>query len=262
MDQGLGASPASSQDAASTAELRAEIERLNAEILARDNLLAVAAHELRNPMHAILLQVTAALSIARRDEVNALIPKLDRIRHIVEIYVKRATLLLDSVRLDAKAWMTDRREFDLCDVVREICTSYEPEAQFVGSPVSLALPKTLRGSWDRIAVEQIVANLVSNAIKYGAGKPIEISLARQGESAVLEVRDWGIGIELADQTRIFERFQQAIGATERRSGFGIGLWLVRSLVEAHGGTIRVESQVGHGSTFRVYLPGLDDAAER
>src|SRR6188768_56226 len=100
MDQGLGASPASSQDAASTAELRAEIERLNAEILARDNLLAVAAHELRNPMHAILLQVTAALSIARRDEVHTLIPKLDRIRHIVEIYVKRATLLLDSVRLD------------------------------------------------------------------------------------------------------------------------------------------------------------------
>jgi len=240
------------------AALRSEIERLEAQILARDNLLAVAAHELRNPMHTILLLVTSALAIARREQMEGVTPKLERIRHVVDIYVKRATLLLDSVRLEANAWAADKREFDFCDVVRDICTSYEPEAQFAGSPISLAMPETLRGAWDRLAVEQIVANLVSNAIKYGQGGPIDITLEARGLQAEFTVRDRGAGIAEIDQLRIFERFQQAIGSGRRRSGFGIGLWLVKSLVEAHGGSISVDSQVSQGSTFTVLLPGLTE----
>lgn len=242
------------------ADLKAEIARLQAQILARDNLLAVAAHELRNPLHTLLLLVSATLTIARRDQLHALTPKLERIRHIVDIYVKRATLLLDSTRLEAKAWVADRREFDLCDVIREICASYEPEAQYAGSPITLALPPSLRGWWDRAAVEQVVANLVSNAIKYGQGGPITITLETQGEHAGLTVRDRGTGISEGDQLRIFERFQQAIGSGQRRSGFGIGLWLVKSLVEAHEGSVSVHSRLGQGSTFTVLLP-LTAAAE-
>jgi signal transduction histidine kinase len=238
------------------ANLRAEIERLEAEVVARDNLLAVAAHELRNPMHVLLLLASSALTIARREQSLELIPKLERIRHVVDIYVKRATLLLDSVRLEAGAWVTERREFDLCDLVRDICNSYEPEAQYAGSRISLQLPPSMRGAWDRIAVEQIVANLVSNAIKYGEGGPIEITLDAVGSQARLSVRDQGAGIAEADQQRIFERFQQAVSASPKRSGFGIGLWLIRSLVEAHGGSISLQSRVGEGSTFTVLLPGL------
>lgn len=236
------------------AELRAEIDRLQAQIVARDNLLAVAAHELRNPLHTLLLLVSAALAVSRRDQLHALTPKLERIRHIIDIYVKRATLLLDSTRLEAGAWVADRREFDLCDVVREISASYEPEAQFAGSPITLALPPSLRGWWDRSAVEQVVANLVSNAIKYGQGGPIAITLEAQDGQAVLTVQDQGTGITESDQLRIFERFQQAIGSGQRRSGFGIGLWLVKSLVEAHGGSVAVHSRLGQGSTFTVVLP--------
>jgi signal transduction histidine kinase len=238
------------------ADLRAEIQRLEAQVVARDNLLAVAAHELRNPMHVLLLLASSALSIARRDQALELIPKLERIRHVVDIYVKRATLLLDSVRLEAGAWITERREFDLCELIRDICNSYEPEAQYAGSQISLELPASMRGAWDRIAVEQIVANLVSNAIKYGQGGPIHIALDAQGQQARLSVRDKGAGIPEADQQRIFERFQQAVTASPKRSGFGIGLWLIRTLVEAHGGSIRLQSRVGEGSTFTVLLPGL------
>jgi two-component system OmpR family sensor kinase len=238
------------------AELRAQVSRLEAQIQARDNLLAVAAHELRNPMHTILLLVRVTLTIARRQQLHDITPKLERIRHVVDTYLKRATLLLDSVRLEANAWTSDRNEVDLCEVVREIALSYEPEAQYAGSRITLQLPATLRGTWDRLAIEQIVGNLVSNAIKYGAGSAIGIHLAAQETQAVLTVRDGGTGIPEGDQERIFDRFQQVIGSRQKRSGFGIGLWLVKSLVDAHGGTIRVESRPGEGATFVVSLPGL------
>jgi signal transduction histidine kinase len=242
------------RDSTELEELRAQVARLQAEVLARDNLLAVAAHELRNPMHTILLLITAALALARRGRPQELVPKLERIRHVVDISVKRATLLLDSVRLESKAWAADRREFDLCEVVREICSSHEPEAQFAGTVISLALPQSLRGEWDRLAIEQVVANLVSNAIKYGQGSPIDIALHEVHGNAVLAVKDRGPGIATPDQQRIFERFQQAIGTPGRRSGFGIGLWLVKSLVEAHGGSVSVHSVEGEGATFSVSLP--------
>lgn len=248
--------PAGEREAAGVAELQAEIDRLRADILSRDNLLAVAAHELRNPMHTLLLLVNATLSIAKRDQLDALAPKLERMRHVVEMSVKRATLLLDSARLDCRAWTADRSEFDLCRVIRETCASFEPDAQFAGSTIHLDLPAELRGSWDRLAVEQVIANLVSNSIKYGHGGPIQVSLQSLGMVARLSVRDEGIGISAEDQQKIFERFQQAPGSTRKRGGFGIGLWLVRSLVEAHGGSISVQSTPEQGATFTVLLPGL------
>ncbi|HWL61556.1 MAG TPA: HAMP domain-containing sensor histidine kinase [Steroidobacteraceae bacterium] len=254
-------SPASEQEDVRASALLAEVERLKADILSRDNLLAVAAHELRNPMHTLLLLVTATLSIARRERLDALTPKLERMRHVVEMSVKRATLLLDSVRLDSRTWAADRSQFDFCRSIREICASFEPDAQFAGSTMRLDLPAQLLGSWDRLAVEQIIANLVSNAIKYGRGSPIQVSLQAQGMMARLSVRDQGIGISADDQQKIFERFQQAPGSTHKRGGFGIGLWLVRSLVEAQGGSISVQSSPEQGSTFTVLLPGLLSATD-
>lgn len=253
--------PESTGDSAAQAQidrLQSEIAQLQAQIAARDNLLAVAAHELRNPMHTILLLVRAALLIAQRENPAALTPKLERIRHVVDTYMKRATLLLDSARMEARGWVTDRTEFDLAEVVTEICASYEPEAQYAGSQLAISLSRPLRGCWDRLAVEQMVANLVSNAIKYGAGRPVAIHAGEQDGVAMLRVLDHGIGIAESDQQRIFERFQQALGSARRRSGFGIGLWLVNSLVQAHGGSITVQSRLHEGSTFTILLPGLAD----
>lgn len=250
-----------SVDDSSTSEqiaaLRAEVARLEAQIMARDNLLAVAAHELRNPMHTILLLVRSALLIAQREQATNLTPKLERIRHVVDTYVKRATLLLDSVRLESSGFATDRTRFDFCDVVRDICASYEPEVQFAGSSLNFSTPEKLCGTWNRLAAEQIVANLVSNAIKYSEGKPVDVVVGTEGNRVRLTVRDQGPGIAEEDQQRIFERFQQAIGSGRKRGGFGIGLWLVRSLVDAHDGSLALRSSLGEGSTFTVLLPGLD-----
>jgi signal transduction histidine kinase len=110
----------------------------------------------------------------------------------------------------------------------------------------------LQGRWDRDRLDQVITNLISNAIKYGAGKPVWISL-EAGSTARIRVHDDGIGIAAADQQRIFERFERP-AASANLGGVGLGLWIARELVLAHGGSISVESTPGHGSTFTVDLP--------
>jgi len=107
--------------------------------------------------------------------------------------------------------------------------------------------------WDPVAAEQVAENLVSNAIKFGAGKPVTIALRSDGRTARLAVRDRGIGISAQDRARIFGRFERAV-ANREQGGFGVGLWLVNRLVVAMGGTVAVESAPGEGSTFTVALP--------
>jgi signal transduction histidine kinase len=108
------------------------------------------------------------------------------------------------------------------------------------------------GSWDVLRIEQICRNLVSNAIRFGAGRPIDVAVGADPECATLEVRDHGVGIAPTLHTRIFERFER--GAEQRSGGFGIGLWVVKSVCVAMGGTVAVESDLGEGACFTVRLP--------
>jgi signal transduction histidine kinase len=103
----------------------------------------------------------------------------------------------------------------------------------------------------------VLTNLIGNAIKYGEGRPIDVVLSRAGERARLQVRDQGIGIDKEDQARVFERFERAV-SHQRFGGFGLGLWIVRYLIEALKGTVRVDSQPGVGSTFTVELPLVEN----
>jgi signal transduction histidine kinase len=111
----------------------------------------------------------------------------------------------------------------------------------------------VEGMWDRVRVEQVITNLVANALKYGKGKAVEVELRKDGPFAVMRVIDHGIGIAAEDQKRIFERFERARG-TREYGGFGLGLWISKSIVEAIGGYISVKSSPGEGSTFTVKLP--------
>ncbi|HEX5421484.1 MAG TPA: HAMP domain-containing sensor histidine kinase, partial [Gammaproteobacteria bacterium] len=235
------------------AEPKCSVEALRDAIRARDEFLTIAAHELRNPMHALLLQVMAAEREARRVGDGGLIERLERVRLAVERYVERATTLLDVSRINAGRLQLRRDEVDFAQIVRQSIDSHSAEAAFHGSSMHLDAPGTLVGRWDRTSLDQIVSNLLSNALKYGDGRSVEVRLSHDQGAARLEVRDNGIGISPDDQTRIFDPFEQIV--TERRfAGFGIGLWLVRSLVEAHGGSIAVSSEPGRGSVFTVLLP--------
>lgn len=237
------------------ASLRARIAELEQQLRARDEFLSIAAHELRNPMHSLLLQVSAAVQVARQQEVQTLVRRLERVQQIVDRYVKRASLLLDVGRMNATQLRPHVEPVDFAEVVREVVESYAPEAAFNRSPLNVRIPTALRGRWDRLALEQIVSNLISNAIKFGAGAPIDVILtAREDAHVQFEVSDRGIGIADVDQERIFGRFERLSSQPGHPAGAGVGLWLVRGLVEAHGGSIAVHSASAQGAAFTVVLP--------
>jgi two-component system OmpR family sensor kinase len=239
----------------SEARWRARVAELEQQLQARDEFLSIAAHELRNPMHSLLLQVSAAVQVARQQEVQPLIRRLERVQQIVDRYVKRASLLLDIGRLNAGQMRPQVESVDFAEVVREVVESYAPEAAFNRSPLNVQIPPTLCGRWDRLALEQIVSNLISNAIKFGAGAPIEVTLTGTEDARVqFEVRDRGIGIADVDQERIFGRFERLSTQPGHPAGAGVGLWLVRGLVESHGGSIAVHSASAQGASFTVLLP--------
>ena len=138
-------------------------------------------------------------------------------------------------------------------LVREVCARFESRALQMGSSLTVRAGQPVPGHWDRLRMEQVVAHLVDNALKYGAGKPVCVELTAEGARARLTVSDAGIGIEPTQQGRIFERYGRAV--SERHyGGLGLGLYLTRTLVEAEGGHVSVDSVPGQGATFVVELP--------
>jgi signal transduction histidine kinase len=230
------------------------IEELRAALAARDEFIAIAAHELRNPMTPIVGQVQLLLSRARREQASPiLLQGLEMLETAVDHYMKRATTLLEITRLNAEQVKLQPTTFDLCELVRECVRKYEQLAVRAGSTLHCDLEVPVVGTWDRLATEQILENLVSNAIRYGDGKPVRVALESDESWVVVRVADQGIGVAPADRERIFQRFERASGMS-RSGGFGIGLWLSSRLVEAQAGRLELESEQGSGSTFIVRLP--------
>ncbi|WP_207460399.1 HAMP domain-containing sensor histidine kinase [Azospirillum sp. SYSU D00513] len=246
-------SPSTDRPGSREDELAARVAELEEAVRARDDFLAIAAHELRNPMHALSLHLGLAQARAARLADAELIGTLDGAGRSLERYIERATVLLDVSRVNAGQRALHLQDLDLAALVRQVAGGHAAEAAYTGAALLLDLPDSLYGRWDGMAVEQILGNLLSNAIKYGAGGPVEVTLARREAEALLTVRDHGPGIAAEDLERIFGRFEQVVSRAPR-AGFGIGLWLVRSLLEAQGGSIAVQSRPGEGAAFTVRLP--------
>lgn len=237
-------------------DLHEQIAELREAVAARDTFIAIAAHELRNPMTPIRGQVELLLRKLRRGDcpVDRIELGLERIEWLIDQYMKRATALLDVSRITSGKLALTYEWVQLASVMRGVVESLLPLAQLAGSTIAVDAHDDLVGEWDRLAIEQIIDNLISNAVKYGAGKPIHLSARADGQSAIIEVRDHGIGIRDVDRKRIFDRFERAIGSAAHAAGFGIGLWLVRQLVEAMEGEIAVEASAAGGTLFTVTLP--------
>lgn len=241
-------------------DVLSELRRRNAElaeaVCARDQFISIAAHELRNPMAAMFLRVQQLSKIVRSgaaDKHERTVCELERLDQLMEHYVKRATVLLDVSRVASGKIALHPTRVDFSAMLREEVEDLMSAARHVGSPLKSEIADGVCGVWDRLAIEQITDNILSNAIKFGAGSPVEISLASDGAMATFSVRDHGIGISKLDQARIFERFERALTA-QQHSGFGVGLWLVRELVDAMSGRIDIVSAAGAGSTFTIALP--------
>ena len=236
--------------------LREEVAGLRAAIRARDNFISIAAHELRNPMTPLLGQINLLRKNARLagDAVPEHISHgIERLDLIVRRYIRRTTTLLDISRLTSGNFRLNPAIVDISKVISDVVADFAFHAETAGSVLSVTIANDIVGLFDRTAVEEIAENLVSNAVKYGGGKPIDVTLTRDASQIKLQVRDRGLGISTKDQARIFEQFERLVTGRST-AGFGLGLWVVGQLSDSMGGTIEVESHLGEGSTFTVRLP--------
>jgi signal transduction histidine kinase/CHASE1-domain containing sensor protein len=218
----------------------------------RDDFLSIASHELKTPLTSLALQSESLRAAARRGDADAAARKAEVVRRNVKRLSALVASMLDLSRIRAGRLELELEDVDIAEVAREVALRFEEEAQRAGCELRLEVPAPVVGRWDRLRVDQVVTNLLSNAVKYGPGKPIDVRVEAAGGRALLTVADHGIGISATDQVRIFEPFERAV--SERHyGGFGLGLWIVRHIVESLGGEVRVESTPGEGATFKVEL---------
>ncbi|AKU99937.1 Two-component sensor histidine kinase [Labilithrix luteola] len=244
-----------------TARKLAEVEReqLYGEALsainARDDFLSIASHELRSPLSSLQLLIETLMR-APGDSASRGTDKLGLAARQVEKLSRLISELMDVSRISAgRLHLELEDDVDLGALVRDVVTRFREDAKKAACPVTLEVDETAIGRWDRLRMEQVATNLLTNALKYGAGKPVRVVVRRdrEGDSVHLEVRDGGMGIAPEDAERIFERYERTSSA-KKHSGLGLGLYILRQIVDAHGGTVHVESEPGKGSTFIVDLP--------
>ena len=220
---------------------------------AREEFLHVASHELRGPLGTLRLTVQLLGRDVRKGDRGGMEARLRVLDRQAQRLVRLSDALLDVSRITAGRIELAREEADLAALVREVASAFEEEAADCESPLEVEARDPVRCAFDAGRLEQVVSNLLSNALKYGRGRPVRISARVDGRRALVEVEDRGIGIAQEDQERIFGRFERAVSGRQY-AGLGLGLWIVRRLVEAHGGRVRVRSAPGRGSTFTVELP--------
>lgn len=232
----------------------------------RDEFLSIASHELKTPLTSLMLQSQLFRRSIQRKDPDAYSPaRVDRLTGEVERQVGRLTRLVDDM-LDISRIRTGKLSFtkeriNIMELVTDVVERMRP--QFVQS--GKELPRLFfedvgESECDKMRIEQVLTNLLSNAFRYGKGLPIDVRARKFGQMIEISISDRGIGISEEDQSRIFSRFQRAVPASEV-SGLGLGLYITKQIIEGHGGTIEVESRPEKGSTFRFYLPLLRSSAE-
>jgi signal transduction histidine kinase len=214
-------------------------------LIVRENFLTVAAHELRTPLTTIRLRLQRFGTRSERseDDLRVALRQVLRMDGLIHGF-------LDVIRLQQARIQLERRAVDLGALAREVGNRFAP----VSPPtLQVEVPAPVVGRWDPARLEHVIAHLLMNAFKFGRGKPVHLRVERNGDRAVLSVQDEGIGIAREDHERIFGQFERAV-SVRQYGGLGLGLWIAREFVQAHGGTIRVESATGKGATFTVDLP--------
>lgn len=220
-------------------------------LMLRDEFVTIASHELRTPVTNVSLQLQHFIRLLDRGAAP------EQLRDTAEAALReswRLTSLIGAL-LDAQIAKgeleLERSTVDLAELVDEVTRRLRVRAEQVCSEIVVDVPSIL-GRWDRLRVDQVVTNLLVNALKYGRGQPVKIVGRLEGDHAMLEIVDRGIGVPASELDRIFDKFERAVPS--QYGGLGLGLFITRQIVHAHRGTLQVESTPGVGSTFRVRLP--------
>ena len=227
----------------------------DAAVRARDEFLGVASHELKTPLTALRLHVerlvrgvslSAGATVEQATMVAHVDKQVDRLSALVET-------LLDVSRITAGRLKLDAVEGDLAAAVRQAVERYTQLAQRQGCALELRANGRLPAVFDSARIDQVVSNLLGNAIKFGAGRPVAVEVQGDAAAGRIIVRDQGIGISPEDQARIFGRFERAV-SDRNYGGMGLGLWISAQIVQQMGGKIDVASKPGEGATFTVEVP--------
>jgi PAS domain S-box-containing protein len=240
------------------AEKDALLRETQEEVRAREVFSSIASHELRTPLAGLMLQMELAARAEERAGRNdsVVMPHLRRCQASAKKMSVLIDTLLDVTRIARGALQLTVSEMDLAQAARNAVSGLEASGVGLPGQISVKAPLPVNGKWDALRIDQVFTNLVSNALKYGRDRPIEVRVSHDMavDRARVEVVDQGMGIERSMLERIFDPFQRAVAGGERIQGLGLGLYVVRSIVESHGGTIHVDSERGVGSRFAVELP--------
>lgn len=238
---------------------RGELERA---VRMRDDFMSIVSHEVRTPLNGLILETQLRKLHLARDNADAF--TLDKMRAMVERDERQINSLIRLIEdmLDVSRIRTGKlsirpTRFDLAHLVAVLVENFSAQAAAAGSPIALDAETCVEGIWDEFRIEQVIANLLSNALRYGAKRPIQVRVLTEDGMACVEVRDQGIGIDPQNQQRIFQQFER-VATQQSVAGLGLGLYISEQIVLAHGGRILVDSAEGEGATFRVCLPLVCD----
>ncbi len=240
-------------------KLDEQYQKAQEEIRARDEFLSIASHELKTPLTTMLLKLNRMLNNVRNVSLSQFsIPELMRVLENAELQVKKLSQMINDL-LNLSLITTGRLDLDLEEVnlvkiTKNVTENFSELIKQEKYKVRVEAEKPVIGNWDKTKIEQAITNLVSNALKYGQNKPIDIQVLNSGHLGKLIIHDQGIGISRSEQTILFDRFKRAVSSKEYNKGLGVGLYITNQIVKAHKGSIRVSSTPGKGSTFILELP--------
>lgn len=243
---------------ASKRELRATQVELERSIKMRDDFMSVVAHELRTPLNTLYLEAQLRGVDIERDNMDAF--SKDKLRKMVardgrqiQSMVRLINDMVDVSRIRSGKLSLRPAPCELAALIGRIVDDLEQFSTACGSVMEIGMLQPASGVWDEFRIEQIIVNLLTNALRYGGPSPVTVTLSVDGGHAHIVVRDQGPGIALADQQRIFSPFERA-DTQDKRDGLGLGLYIARQLAESHGGSLDVESAPGQGAAFHLRLP--------
>jgi two-component system, OmpR family, sensor kinase len=226
-------------------------------IKVRDEFMGIASHELKTPITSLKLQLEMIVRLIRNNDQN---PSTDKQVHLTVSAQKQVSRLislienlLDASRISAGKLVLNLETVDVTELSHDILDRLQPQINECGSPFSWDIQDKVEGEFDRLRLEQVIINLLTNAIKYGLRKPIKYSLHAKDGFITVQVEDQGVGISGEDLNKVFERYER-IQNTSQASGLGLGLFILKQIVSAHGGEIELKSELEKGSIFLVRIP--------
>lgn len=242
-------------------DVTAEVEAMEAAqkaVRTRDEFLSIASHELKTPLTPLRLQLDTVLRFIQEGDLDG--PAIEKLRAMAKLassQVVRLTQLIDDLldvtRISSGKLSLNKRSLDLEKVIRETVDRHHAQLLASGCHVEIRCSEAVEGKWDRARLEQVVSNLLTNSMKYAGRGTVTIAIWKERNRVRFSVQDQGPGIEDSDLERIFEKFERA-EANGSAAGLGLGLYICRKIIEAHGGWIIAESRLGLGTKFTVELP--------